>query len=450
VLLGCKNVVYATGGPAGMYADSVFPVNHYGATGLALEAGALGKNLTEWQYGLASVRPRWNVSGTYMQVLPRFVSVDEAGTEREFLLEFFDDPVKALNAVFLKGYQWPFDSKKVMEGSSVIDLLVYREQVNRGRKVYLDYCRNPFGLKEIPFEDLSREAYQYLSCAESCFGTPIERLKKMNQPAIDLYRSKGLDLEKEYLQIALCAQHCNGGIAVDAWWQTEIPGLFAAGECAGTHGVSRPGGSALNAGQVGSLRAAQYICARGRKIPQEAEFAEILQKQLDSHRKLRAKWERGSGDAAAMIHSARRRMSDHGGPIRNAAAIEAVRQAVVEEQILMDVRAVSPAEAVKAYQLRDLLVTQYAMLTALADFAKTAGGTRGSALYTDPSGQIPVGLEEKFRFLPVSENLNWRIQQVRLGKDGCAVLWRDVRPIPEEKAAFETVWRQYRENRNIY
>jgi succinate dehydrogenase/fumarate reductase flavoprotein subunit len=272
----------------------------------------------------------------------------------------------------------------------------------------------------------------------------------MNRPAIDLYRSKGLDLEKEYLQIALCAQHCNGGIAVDAWWQTEIPGLFAAGECAGTHGVSRPGGSALNAGQVGSLRAAQYICARGRKIPQEAEFAEILQKQLDSHRKLRAKWERGSGDTAAMIRSARRRMSDHGGPIRNAAAIEAVRQAVVEEQILMDVRAVSPAEAVKAYQLRDLLVTQYAMLTALADFAKTAGGTRGSALYTDPSGQIPVGLEEKFRFLPVSENLNWRIQQVRLGKDGCAVLWRDVRPIPEEKAAFETVWRQYRENRNIY
>jgi len=385
-----------------------------------------------------------------MQVLPRCVSVDDSGTEREFLLEYFGDPVKALDAVFLKGYQWPFDSAKALDGSSVIDLLVYREQVIRERKVYLDYSCNPFGLKEVPFGQLSGEAYQYLSSAESCFGTPIERLKKMNQPAIDLYRSKGLDLEKEYLQIALCAQHCNGGIAVDAWWQTEIPGLFAAGECAGTHGVSRPGGSALNAGQVGSLRAAQYVCARGRTIPQEAVFAQVLQKRLDAHRILRAKWECGSGDADAMIRTARRRMSDHGGPIRDAVAIEAVRQAVAEERTHMDVRTDSPVDAVRAYQLRDLLVTQCAMLTALADFAKTAGGTRGSALYTDPTGNIPAGLEEEFRFRPASKDLDSKIQQVRLNQDSCAVSWRDVRPIPEEKAAFETIWRQYRENRNIY
>ena len=37
-------------------------------------------------------------------------------------------------------------------------------------------------------------------------------------------------LEKEYLEIALCAQHNNGGIAVDLWWQTSVKGLFAAGE----------------------------------------------------------------------------------------------------------------------------------------------------------------------------------------------------------------------------
>ena len=61
VLIRCNNVVYATGGPAGMYADSVYPGGHYGATGLALEAGARGKNLTEWQYGLASVRPRGSI-----------------------------------------------------------------------------------------------------------------------------------------------------------------------------------------------------------------------------------------------------------------------------------------------------------------------------------------------------------------------------------------------------
>jgi len=427
------NVILATGGPAGIYADSVYPLGHTGATGLALNAGASLQNMTEWQYGLASVAPRWNVSGTYMQVLPRFVSVDEAGTEREFLLEFFGDPLKALNAVFLKGYQWPFDSKKVMEGSSVIDLLVYREQVNRGRRVYLDYQKNPFGMDEIPFESLSAEAFGYLQKAEGCFGRPIDRLKIMNQPAAELYRSKGLDLEREYLQIALCAQHCNGGVAVDAWWQTEISGLFAAGECAGTHGVSRPGGSALNAGQVGSLRAAQYICARGRTIPKESEFAGILQKQLDAHRKLRSEWMACSRDADEMIRSARRHMSDHGGPIRNIAAIEAVRLTVSEERKHMDVRADSPTAVVKAYQLRDLLTTQYAMLTALADFAKTAGGSRGSALYTDPSGQIPAKLEEIFRFLPATKELDGKIQQVRLNKDGCAV-WAECPADPGGKS----------------
>lgn len=49
-------------------------------TGAALEAGAWGRNLTEWQYGLASLRPRWNVSGSYMQVLPRFLSTDADGS----------------------------------------------------------------------------------------------------------------------------------------------------------------------------------------------------------------------------------------------------------------------------------------------------------------------------------------------------------------------------------
>ena len=68
----------------------------------------------------------------------------------------------------------------------------------------------------------------------------------MNAPAIELYVSKGRDISREPLEISLSAQHCNGGIAVDADWQTSVPGLFAVGEAAGTHGIRRPGGSALN------------------------------------------------------------------------------------------------------------------------------------------------------------------------------------------------------------
>ena len=187
------------------------------------------QSMTEWQYGLASVSPRWNVSGTYMQVLPRFVSVDVEGVEREFLLDYFEDKYEALSLVFLKGYQWPFDSKKVMSGSSVIDLLVYRECVLLGRRVFLDFTKNPFGIEEIEFEKLSPEAHEYLAKANACMGTPIDRLDLMNRPAIELYAGKGVDITKEYLEIALCAQHSNGGVAVDLWWQSDVKGLFAAG-----------------------------------------------------------------------------------------------------------------------------------------------------------------------------------------------------------------------------
>lgn len=126
VVFAAANVVWATGGEAGMYQASVYPYAHSGATGLLFEAGAKGKNLTESQYGVASTRFRWNLSGSFQQCLPRYVSVDARGEdEREFLLDAFSTPQNMLNAIFLKGYQWPFDPRKAGgEGSSFIDILI--------------------------------------------------------------------------------------------------------------------------------------------------------------------------------------------------------------------------------------------------------------------------------------------------------------------------------------
>ena len=71
------------------------------------------------------MRPRWNVSGTYMQVLPRVYSTAPDGTdEREFLMDFFSSAAEMLSKLFLKGYQWPFDVRKVDGGSSIIDRCV--------------------------------------------------------------------------------------------------------------------------------------------------------------------------------------------------------------------------------------------------------------------------------------------------------------------------------------
>lgn len=184
VLFNVKNIIYATGGPAGMfYFHSVYPPVHFGATGIAFEAGVMGKNLTEWQFGIASKKFRWNLSGTYQQVIPRYVSTDENGNdEREFLEEYFPDPSTMLNAIFLKGYQWPFDVRKIKNyGSSLIDILVFYETVIKGRRVWLDFTRNPsWGSKngELDFSLLGKEAYEYLKNSGALFGRPIDRLEK--------------------------------------------------------------------------------------------------------------------------------------------------------------------------------------------------------------------------------------------------------------------------------
>lgn len=451
VLICCKNVVYATGGPAGMYADSVYPFSQYGATGLALEAGAKGKNLTEWQYGLASVAPRWNVSGTYMQVLPRVFSTAADGSdEREFLMDFFTDTHDMLSKLFLKGYQWPFDVRKVAGGSSIIDILVYLETC-KGRKVYLDYRTNPAD-GEFSYDDLLPEAHEYLTRAGACFGTPIERLAQMNQPAIDFYRDKGVDLYTQPLEIALCAQHNNGGLDIDCWWQTNVKGLFAVGEVAASHGVYRPGGTALNAGQVGSTRAAQYIAARCRGDA-SAGFDAAASAALAEMAALADACRADTGNVRALWQHAAEEMSRCGAAIRDPAQIRAYGKQV-EAQLAgfaKTVKAGSRTELAMVYRLRDMLLSQHAYLTAMADYTAHGGKSRGSALYTDLTGGIKpfTQLPDTFTFA-LDEAEAPLIQELWLENNTCRTAWRAPRPIPEDDDFFENVWRSYRETGNIY
>ena len=451
VLIRCKNVVYATGGPAGMYADSVYPFSQYGATGLALEAGVKGKNLTEWQYGLASVAPRWNVSGTYMQVLPRVFSTAADGSdEREFLMDFFTDAHDMLSKLFLKGYQWPFDVRKVADGSSIIDILVYLETC-KGRKVYLDYRKNPVD-GAFSYDALLPEAREYLTRAGACFGTPIERLAHMNQPAIDFYRDKGVDLYTQPLEIALCAQHNNGGIGIDCWWQTDVKGLFAVGEAAASHGVYRPGGTALNAGQVGSTRAAQYIAARCRGDA-SAGFDAAASAALAEMAALADACRADTGNVRALWQHAAEEMSRCGAAIRDPAQIRAYGKQV-EAQLAgfaKTVKAGSRTELAMVYRLRDMLLSQHAYLTAMADYTAHGGKSRGSALYTDLTGGIKpfTQLPDTFTFA-LDEAEAPLIQELWFEDGTCRTRWRAPRPIPEDDDFFENVWRSYRETGNIY
>ncbi len=454
LLIWCRNVILATGGPAGMYHDSVYPVSQLGGSGLAFEAGAAGKNLTEWQFGLASLHPRWNVSGTYMQVLPRFVSTDgDGGDQREFLMDYFETEEEMLSMVFLKGYQWPFDVNKIFGGSSVIDLLVYQETILKGRKVYLDFTKNPGG-GNIPFEKLSQEAYDYLKQAGALFGTPIERLRQMNEPAISFYQDHKVDLYQEKLEIAICAQHNNGGISTDAYWETRIQGLFAVGEACGSHGVTRPGGTALNAGQVGAVRAAEKI--RLRKLHEKKSVTSNVTELLlrEEVREFVELPKKASGTIAlgGLWKKAAKRMSACGGMIRNRENLEsALEETEAElEGYLKLVKCPSEDQLPMFYRLRDMLISQKVYLFAMLDYAKSSAGSRGSALYTDKNGRRPdLKLPELYRCRLDQGMHGGIIQEILLNGLQCSSEWRSVRPIPEIDYFFENQWKAYRDREKV-
>ena len=460
-IIWCKNVILATGGPAGMYHDSVYPVSQTGSTGMAFEAGASGKNLTEWQFGMASLNPRWNVSGTYMQVLPSFISTDQDGNdEKEFLLDYFNELPDLLSMVFLKGYQWPFDVNKIFGGSSVIDLLVYQETVLKKRRVFLDYRVNPGNLekdRDLPYASMIPEAKEYLSQAGACFGTPIERLKHMNEPAILFYQDHHVDLFKERLEIAVCAQHNNGGLSTNHLWETNLSGLYAIGEVCASHGVTRPGGTALNAGQVGAVRAAEGIFLK--KIPIMKEASPSTESGIKERLRIQAldrirlsEHAEGNCPLSELWINASKRMSAAAGMIRNQVQMETALKETEDDicQFMQKAKSPSVSQLSLFYKLYDMLLSQKMYLFAMLDYAKAGGGSRGSALYTDSTGELPgfPGCQtfgELYRCRLDQKMHVQEVQEVTLKEGTPSASRRPVRPLPDVDYFFENQWRIYRE-----
>ena len=109
------------------------------------------------------------------------------------------------------------------------------------------------------------------------------------------------------------------------------------------------------------------------------------------------------------------------------------------------VRKPDPAQLSLFFRLRDMLLTQSRVLTAMCDYADR-GGSRGSGLYSCADGQLPwEGLPDLFRFWLDEGGLNGMIQET----DGSGCAWRPVRPIPQMDYFFENQWKRFRERESL-
>lgn len=464
------HVVFGTGGPAGFYAASVYPRAHTGSIGLAMELGAEAVNLGESQFGIASTKVRWNLSGSYQQVLPRYFSTAPDGSgQEEFLTPFFGSWQELTKAIFLKGYQWPFDAAKVPDGgSSLIDLLVHREIRGKGRRVFIDYTNNPRGNPvwgAFGRNSVDVLALDYLDRSAAWAAKPIDRLRLLNPDAIGMYRGKGIKLETEALEVDVCAQHNNGGLAADIWWEsTTIKRLYPVGEVNGSHGVSRPGGSALNAGQVGAVRAATRImgysssdCLDTERASQTAEHqcAAVVAMALSWVKRAESANIRPA-QAKPFLDEAfedlRECMSGLAGPIRQAAALDAVPVDHEVRPADWFADAAIPRELLPtALRLRHMLIAQHWYLEAVFDYVRHGGGSRGSYLVADKDGEKAHPLLPEYQIRPEAPEFRSSVQLVGIGADAnhplgkLRIRYEPCRPLPQDDFWFERVWAEYRD-----
>ena len=447
----CDFVVIAAGGPGELYRDSVYPRNCFGALGLALEAGIETVNLTESQFGISTSREGfpWNLSGTYAQCMPCVYSVDQTGRERNFLADYYRTTQELASNIFRKGYQWPFHATRTLDfGSSLFDLAVFRE-TRDARRVLMDFNRSP---QAVPGDEgftllrLDADVSTYLQKSGALLDTPIDRLRKMNPLSIELYKRYKLDISRDPLEFAINNQHMNGGIAVDVWGRTSLDGCYAVGESAGTHGVTRPGGAALNAGQVLGTRAAEHIAAcRSVATTRSVQRKAIEHGLHDILATLRA-------DSPICVAAVRRdvqsRMSDHAGiicrgnDVRAAlAAARALNGAIAARGLAYD----GVNEALRALQWRQMAIASEAVLTALAFYIDRGGGSRGARAICAADGsdvpQTRSGLLEDYRYIP--ERADDRAEQILVRREGhgFVITTRPTRPrARRERPFFERDW----------
>ncbi len=348
-------------------------------------------------------------------------------------------------------------------GSSLIDLLVYEETVLKGRRVFMDYRRDPGGAgKPAGFHPglLAPEARAYLERSGAELPTPIARLRRMNRPAVELFKVRGIDLGREPLEIAVCAQHNNGGFKGTIWWESNVRHLFPVGEVNGTHGVRRPGGSALNSGQVGSMRAARFIAKRYADGPPSlSEFAGLAAAQVSGTIERARGWiEKPDGDRELLgraVAEIRERMSACGAHIRNPADVarETPRAWELLGRLRRDLRITSSRSLPRAFKALDLALTHAVYLESIREYLERGGKSRGSYIIPGTGGHVPCpGLDRRWAFTLASPDdfTSRKILEIGLGRKGkVEKRWVDVRPIPSGDSWFENVWNDFLRDRII-
>jgi len=190
----CKWLILATGGAGQLYK---FNTNSEIATGdgiaLAFKTGAEVADMEFFQF---------HPTALHLSGVPTFLISEAVRGEGGILRN-------------IHGYRFMPDyapEKELAPRDIVARSIVYEMEKTGAENVFIDVTHLPRNLVTTRFPNIYQFCLDY-----------------------------GLDITKEMVPVAPAAHYMMGGVKVNSWGETNIPGLFAAGEtaCTGVHGANR-------------------------------------------------------------------------------------------------------------------------------------------------------------------------------------------------------------------
>jgi succinate dehydrogenase/fumarate reductase flavoprotein subunit len=277
VLVSARAVILGTGGAHGLFSQQVSTAEMTGdGQAICFRHGAELVNMEFHQFGPALVHPYVQLFSKSCFILhPRMIN----RLEHEFLADYLPAGMTAAEAMDEKVF--PFT---ISNASRYVDIAIASE-IAQGRG--------------------TERGAVFFSFAH----VPPERLAATIPNTSSWMAAKGLDPQRDLLEVGIAFQCLNGGVNMvgeDA--RTSIDGLYVIGEMAGgVRGPDRPGGNSLAEGQVFGHRAgvgaARYASERGELGQLNAEpVANRIERALKPNAAFDAERQAGELRAAMQKH----------------------------------------------------------------------------------------------------------------------------------------------------
>lgn len=327
-------VVLAAGG-----AGQIFPITQSppAMTGdgyaMAFRAGAELTNMEFMQYMILAVRGpslRQELGGSFWAVNP----VLRNGLGEESLSRYLPPGVTAAEAMWARSLHSPFSCHDV---SRWVDIAIHSE-IREGRGT-------PSAHMVVDFSEVDPKRSR--------------RPRPMFWPP-----PAEMSLPVRQISVAHSGHAVNGGIRVDEWGRTRVPGLLAAGEViAGPHGADRLGGGMVSACNVFGARAGRSGAEHAKAAGRPALQPEALEKPAARV----AAFGRGKeADLAAIRRALRETTRRHLVVIRNADGLRELLSSLnpLQFEALADVPVRDARDLVRVLETDSMLFTVAVMARA--------------------------------------------------------------------------------------